>query len=151
MEFLPENNMMKYNPNTGEFTKNGRVIGHRGKTGHLYVHFEGRTQHAARVAFILMGESLPETVDHIDRDPTNNRWENLRAATYQQNQYNKKGCRNSTSRYKGVSFTKAKNLWRACIQIDGKTKHLGYFKCETGAALCYNKFAKELHKEFYTS
>ncbi|BAE05689.1 AP2/ERF family transcription factor [Staphylococcus haemolyticus] len=51
----------------------------------------------------------------------------------------KRGCRNTSSIYKGVSWCKTKNKWRAYITIQKKRKHLGYFNYETQAAIAYNK------------
>ena len=38
-----------------------------------------------------------------------------------------------TSKYKGVSFCKRANKWMAQIMVNGKNKHLGYFKTELEA------------------
>lgn len=48
-----------------------------------------------------------------------------------------------TSKYKGVSFKKASNKWRTRITINGKQKHLGYFKTEIEARQAYLKAKKE--------
>ena len=57
-----------------------------------------------------------KTVDHIDRDKTNNNVENLRWATSKEQRANQGGYRaiyrNNTSGYKNISFNKAKNSWR---------------------------------------
>jgi hypothetical protein len=51
-----------------------------------------------------------------------------------------------SSQYKGVSWHKQYNKWRAFVIIDGKTKHLGYFKTEIDAHLAYQKALNELIK-----
>lgn len=50
-----------------------------------------------------------------------------------------------SSKYKGVSFNKASNKWRACITIKGSKKFLGQFKTEKEAYEAYQKALKE-HK-----
>ncbi|WP_419791233.1 AP2 domain-containing protein [Staphylococcus chromogenes] len=45
---------------------------------------------------------------------------------------------NSSSRYKGVSWYKYHNKWRAGIRVQGKRKHLGFFSSEWEAAQAYN-------------
>jgi hypothetical protein len=49
------------------------------------------------------------TVDHIDGDRTNNHIDNLRFSTRQENCWNTKKRNNTSSQYKGVSFSKQKN------------------------------------------
>lgn len=50
----------------------------------------------------------------------------------------------SSSRYKGVSFVKGKNLWRARIEKNGKSMYIGDFKSESEAALAYNNTALQV-------
>ena len=66
-------------------------------------------------------------IDHIDNDKENNNIENLRFATHQENNRNKKIAKNNTSGVKGITFSKASNKWHARISIDGLKVHLGYF------------------------
>jgi hypothetical protein len=86
-------------------------------------------------------------VDHINHDLLDNRRENLRLVSQQQNQWN---MRTSTgrSKYKGVIWNKQKNRWMGLITLDGKTKYLGLFHDEWEAAQAYNKAAKELFGEY---
>lgn len=51
------------------------------------------------------------------------------------------------SRYKGVSWSKGKNRWRAHIGVKGKQQHLGYFKDEWAAAEAYDKKATEIGRK----
>lgn len=59
-------------------------------------------------------------VDHINGNPSGNRKENLRICTNQENSFNKYKNSNNTSGYKGVSFDKDRNKWRASIHHNGK-------------------------------
>ena len=92
--------------------------------------------------------NLELQVDHINGNRLDNRKENLRLATPQQNQMNRKSHRNSTSKYKGVSWDKSRNKWRALIMIDNKYKHIGRYQDEREAALAYDKAARELFGEY---
>lgn len=48
-----------------------------------------------------------------------------------------------SSKYKGVTFHKASNKWRAYITIEGSLKYLGYFKTEEEAYEAQQKALKE--------
>lgn len=50
----------------------------------------------------------------------------------------------SSSLYKGVSYVRAKKLWRARIEKNGKSMYIGDYKSESQAAMAYNKVALEL-------
>ena len=87
-------------------------------------------------------------VDHIDGNGLNNQRHNLRVATYQQNNTNRRKQDGFTSKYKGVAWCKRENKWRAYIKINGKFKSLGYFDNEIIAAKKYNQIAQELFGEY---
>ena len=74
------------------------------------------------VAMAFCPNPLPEVfteVDHIDRDPTNNKPENLRWLTRALNQLNKK-CKN-------CEWCRRKKRFRCFVTISGKRHNLGYF------------------------
>lgn len=51
--------------------------------------------------------------------------------------------RNGASKFKGVSWIKLQQKWKAKIQFEGQTKHLGRFTDEIEAAKAYNTAALE--------
>ena len=90
-------------------------------------------------------------VDHIDRDPLNNRMSNLRIATREENCQNASKYKAKTSSiYKGVCFHKQKQKWMAYINVNKKRHGLGYFNNEIDAAIAYNNKIKELGASFCT-
>jgi hypothetical protein len=94
-----------------------------------------------------------EVVDHINRNGLDNRRCNLRIATISQNNANRSKSaiingKSTTSKYKGVSFNKGKQMWRARISFNGKDKELGYFKTEEEAKGKYDENAKEIFGDF---
>lgn len=98
--------------------------------------------------FIPNPNNLP-VVDHIIKEePLDNSVSNLRWATSQQNSQNRKKKQNTSSQYKGVSFDKESNKWRAIICIDYKLVHLGRYNTEKEAALAYNQKAQEISSFF---
>ena len=54
----------------------------------------------------------------------------------------------SVSGFKGVTWTKEINRWRAQIRINGGLKHIGYFDAAEDAFAAYILAAEELHGEF---
>jgi len=96
--------------------------------------------------FIPNPEALPQ-VDHINRDRSDNRIDNLRWVTAQQNDFNRTKRKETSSSYKGVSWHKKNNKWSSYIRIDGKLMSLGQFDEETEAARAYNEKATELFGE----
>lgn len=86
-------------------------------------------------------------VDHIDGNGLNNRGSNLRLCTVSENLRNRQPTR-AGSKYKGVSFRKQRNKWRAEITLNGRHYHIGLFDNETDAAKAYDRKAAELFGEF---
>lgn len=66
-------------------------------------------------------------VDHINGDVLDNRKSNLRIATRQQNNMNRRVSSNNTSGVTGVSFCRSYNKWQSTISVNGKMIHLGLF------------------------
>jgi hypothetical protein len=87
-------------------------------------------------------------VDHINGDKLDNRKSNLRSATRSQNNYNKSVQRNTTSGFKGVSWSKQRNKWRSRIFVDKREMHLGFFEYKIDAAMAYNEAALKYHASF---
>ena len=86
--------------------------------------------------------------DHADRNGLNNQRSNIRICNIAENNRNVKIRKDSTSGYKGVSFHKRDEKWRAYIGFDNKIMWLGYFKTAKIAALAYDNAACELFGEF---
>ncbi len=76
-------------------------------------------------------------VDHIDCNRQNNKLENLRMVTQNQNQWNRKNA-------KGFYWNKTSEKWMAYIKLNNKMKNLGYFNSEAEAREAYLK-AKQIY------
>jgi len=86
--------------------------------------------------------------DHLNHNTLDNRQNNIRICTSQENQRNRKLSLNMSSIYKGVYWNKPRRKWRAYIRINKIAKHLGYFKIEKNAALAYDAMAIREFGEF---
>lgn len=118
----------------------------RGKTFYAIRACGGTTMKMHRQILKLADPKI--LTDHIDHNGLNNQKENLRLANYSQSNSNRNSNSSGTSKYLGVSWDKRNNRWTAQIQKGGVRKHLGGFRTETEAAICYNEAAKEVHGEF---
>jgi len=82
-------------------------------------------------------------IDHKNGNRADNTIENLRWCNSSQNKRNMKKRENTTSRFKGISFCKRDNKWRAQCKLNGKVKHIGYYNTEIEGAEAYNNFVRE--------
>ena len=149
--------LLDYDPVSGVFTwknppharfKVGQVTGTVNTFGYVVIVVDGKARKAHRLAWLYMtGEFPPNQMDHINRIKTDNRWENLRPATRQQNSMN---CtrNNNTSGKKGVSWDKQNGKWQARIRVNGKLHHLGFYHDIEDAAVAYKNIARILHGDF---
>ena len=134
---------------TGRGCRTGRAVGSISKTtGYVNVLIEGNLYKAHRIIWVLLnGENPALDIDHIDRDKTNNRIENLRLLTRSQNLHNAKAKRGNKGGCTGVCFIKSKGYWVATICVNYKTTRLGcsrsYFE-----ACCLRKSAELKYFDF---
>lgn len=93
---------------------------------YLYIAVHHTQYLAHRLVWLYAhGDPMPDCIDHIDGNPLNNRFANLRAATKAQNCANMRMRDSNTSGVKGVGLLKGR--WRARIVVNFKEHHLGYF------------------------
>lgn len=85
-------------------------------------------------------------IDHKNRNGLDNRKENLRFCTAQQNQFNR--VRKNKFGFRGVFQPTRSSNFSYQIQISGKRFVKNGFKTPQDAARAYDKMNKELHGEF---
>ena len=134
-------NKYAYNPETGELTHTigqhkGRPVGSISSVGYLRTISNGITYKVHRIIWKMQtGEDPGQlTIDHINRNKVDNRWENLRLATVSMQSYNKPSnnvCRTRTSwqgviKHKGKRYTKGNKCPLLCrVWVLDKRKELG--------------------------
>ncbi len=88
-------------------------------------------------------------VDHINHNRLDNRRCNLRIATKKENMANTRPTKLCTSGYKGVSFCKQTQKWRALIPTDhGTSTTIGRYNSAEEAAIERDKAVYRLRGEF---
>lgn len=97
---------------------------------------------------LILGTPEHLETDHINHNGLDNRRKNLRLATRLQNGANRVKPKGTSSKYKGVSYSKEKRKWTCHICLNQKPMFLGGYKSELAAALAYDKAAKEKFGEF---
>lgn len=124
------------NPN-GDFyaTRNVKI---NGKLHTIFMHRE--------ILGLEYGD--PRHSNHKNHQTLDNRRDNIRICTRNQNQMNQKPRQNTTSKYKGVSWVKQREEWQAQVRVNGKSIHLGYYDDEEMAAMAYDLVARKAHGEF---
>jgi hypothetical protein len=144
--FVFEYNFVQWNAeNVGNLAFQSREAEGYGRSE---VRFEGKRYRtrASRLAFKLMTGQEPEQVDHINGDATDDRWENLRAATNLDNARNKPGHRNKTLP-KGVQMERKKFV--AALRVGDVKRRLGHFDTPAEAHAAYCEAASAVHGEFF--
>lgn len=145
--------IIDYDPETGKFTRKvrtanciqaGQEAGFIDHKGYRTIKVGGKAQSGQRIAWAIMtGEWPTHLVDHIDGNPANNVWANLRKANHQQNAANRVGRRG----LKGTTRLPS-GRYQAQIKSLGKTSHIGVFDTEDEAHQAYMAKARELHGEY---
>ena len=121
--------------------KKGAGVGCKNKGGYIQTAIDRKYYYAHRLIYIMHNGDIEEglCIDHIDGDNQNNRIDNLRKVTLQENQFNRPTA-------KGYTWHKHGQKWMARIwRADGVWIYLGYFVKEEDAAQAYQVAKEKLH------
>jgi hypothetical protein len=98
-----------------------------------------------QIGRFLLNPPSDKEVDHINRDPLDNRRCNLRICSHMDNSKNRDDER--TKKFRGVSKLR-ENAYVMRIKYDGNYRIDRTFLTEIAAANAYNYYAKKYHGEF---
>ena len=140
------NELFHYEPSSGKLFWKKRTNGNIPKDlearskdnryGYLRVNIKGKIYMVHRVIMILSGIEVGDGlfVDHINHDRTDNRLENLRVVTKEQNTRNLSLYKKNKTGYPGVYQHETTKRYIAHIRVNNKKLHLGCFKTLEEAA-----------------
>lgn len=130
--------LLYYNRSSGQFVwigkKKGVKIGSlagslNGGMNHIKIRIAGKNYYAHRLAWLYETGKWPsDNIDHIDGNPLNNSFDNLREANQSENCKNSRLRSDNSSGVVGVCWYEPYNRWTAQIHSKGKNKRLGYFE-----------------------
>ncbi len=120
----------------------GYAMAHKPKSGRAGV---GRGNKLVFLHHLIMGRKEGFVVDHINRNPLDNRKANLRFITQAENMINSKTRVDSTSGTKGVSFCPQRGNWHVYINRDKKRINY-WFKTKLEAIIKRKELEDTYHK-----
>lgn len=154
--------LFDYDAETGVFTRRVDMALHKFKAGspaglgkhgsHAQIKIRGRSYKTHRLAWLYVyGEWPNGWLDHVNRNPSDNRIANLRVATPSQNKMNCDLRADNSSGHKGVTWVSSRRRWVSHCTVNKVRKQLGYFKDKQAAIDAYETYAKAHHGDFYCS
>jgi len=126
----------------------GDTAGSLNATGYHEIKIDNKVYKTHRLIFLYHHGYLPEFLDHIDGNRSNNKIDNLRPCTLSENAHNSKINKNSKSGIKGVTWHTKNEVWRADIRINDKLKYLGCFPNMSYAADAVRSAREFYHGDF---
>lgn len=139
----------RYSKRTGKLIRlaNGNECVNLNSNGHIQLKFMGAHYLAHRLIWLYVTGAWPKAIiDHKNGIKTDNRWTNLREATYTTNAENRrKAHSHSSTGVMGVFWSAAHGKWRAQICHKYKKIHLGLHDTPDAAHKAYLKAKRKIH------
>lgn len=142
LQYDAENGVLMRKLKNGEWMRCGHEPTSHGRG---QVKIDGKNYKTHRLIWLLTYGYMPDFIDHIDRNPMNNKISNLRSVTKSENEHNRGIYKNNSSGYPGVCFNKQENKYQAEITANGKRIYLGRFATAEEAFLAYQLAKIQCH------
>lgn len=131
--------LFSYSHGTLIWNTTNKIAGSRANDGYIGIQINNKKYQAHRLIWMYHYGKIPAgmEIDHKNRDRADNRIDNLRLVTVQENKFNRKG--------KGYTYIKSTSKYKSQIKINGKSINLGHFDTPEEASEAYLKAKKDLH------
>ena len=128
-EYNSETGVLSWKKSTNSRARAGDEAGSINDGGYRCLGLNGKRYFVHRIIWLYVHGYLPEhEIDHINRDPSDNRIANLREVSRSCNIRNVGNLKNNTSGVKGVNWNKPCQKWEAKICVNNKMLYLGLYK-----------------------
>ena len=127
-------------------TEAGSARKDRSDTKYWFIKLNQVSYKRCYLVFLCLHNSWPALIDHIDRDSLNDAGTNLRAATNQQNVWNRRQPR--TGKLLPMGVRKHGKRFSVRIKLNDKEMHIGVYDDVETAVNAYAAKRKELFGEF---
>ena len=131
--------------------KKGDKAGSVRHDGYCRIKIDQKDYLIHRVIFCMHHGYLPDFVDHIDGNPSNNRIDNLRECSHAENMRNSKAPKTNKTGVKGVSWQSLAKKWQVRVQNNKKCFYFGLYDDKELAELVAVEARNNLHKQFARS
>lgn len=138
-------------PNDGLLLKKRtkKVVGGLDGNGYVMTCFNGKKEGVHRLIYCMVHGHMPNEIDHLNHNPSDNRISNLCDVTHAENLRNLLPGKNNKSGIIGVSFNEKRDRWQANIRYNEQSLYLGSFKYFINAVKARAYAEKQLGYEEY--
>jgi len=121
---------------SGSGVKLGKPVGSKTPCGYRQCTLGGVQKKVHHVVWYIHKGYWPKNLDHINKNKSDNRVENLREGVSVNN--HNRNMPLPSSNVVGAHWVKRKKKYKSQICVNKKRIHLGYFNCPTAASIAYH-------------